>query len=126
MSYGSSSYRKALGNIGFVPAAAMMVFTFTVLVMTGYVGRAVELMETYQFLPLALSFVALATIFASSSTRDPRFYHPVELALTVVYSTILILHAFLSEIQEIVMQFNPWASIVIILLSVIVAGVVGR
>uniref|UniRef100_UPI001186A34D hypothetical protein n=1 Tax=Haladaptatus cibarius TaxID=453847 RepID=UPI001186A34D len=91
-------------------ATALMFFALCGLVMTGLANDVIDYMTKYKFLPLALSFGAYAIVFASSGTRDPRYYHQAEWVLVSFTGVLMVAHAFLTEIQDLVTQYDPWAS----------------
>ena len=107
-------------------ALAMMVFAVMGLIMTGLAGQAVELMEQHQFLPLAASLGALAVIFASSGTRDFRYYHPVESIIVGLTGLAMLAHAFLTDFQDFLASYDPWGAVVLLLLMVVTSAILAR
>ena len=111
-------------NIG--TAIALMFFAVAGLVMTGLAADAIDLMTTYKFLPVAASFGAYAVVFASSGTRNPEYYHPAEWMMVTFTGLLMIGHAFLTEIQDIVTQYDPWSSIAVMILMVLTGAILAK
>jgi len=111
-------------NLG--TAIALMFFAVVGLVQTGLMLDIVDLLTQYKFLPLAGSFAAYAVVFASSGTRNPQHYHTAEWIVVSLTAVVMITHAVMVEIQELVSNLQPWASIVIMVLMVVTGAILGK
>ena len=111
-------------NIG--TAIALMFFAVAGLVMTGLAADVIDLMNQYKFLPLAASFAAYAVVFASSGTRNPNYYHPAEWMLVTITGLFMLGHAFLTEIQDLVASYDPWASIAVMIVMVLTGAILAK
>ncbi|ELZ23635.1 hypothetical protein C475_15228 [Halosimplex carlsbadense 2-9-1] len=107
-------------------ALALMFFAVVGLVQTGLMLDIVDMLTQYKFLPLAGSFAAYAIVFASSGTRNPQHYHPLEWAIVSVTAVIMTAHATLAEVQTLVTNTSPWSSILIMGLMVVCGAVLGK
>lgn len=116
----------AFQSINLISAIAMMVFAISGFVMTGIAGTVIDYLHTYQFLPLGMSFGAIALAFMTSDTRDPRYYHPAESAFVVGTMALMGAHAFMTEVQDFVAQHNPISGAVVIVVMVIASAIVSR
>lgn len=125
MSYNRSTW-DAFQSINLISAIAMMVFAISGFVITGIAGTVVDYLHTYQFLPLGLSFGALALAFMTSDTRDPRYYHPAESGFVVATMAFMAIHAFMTEVQDLVAQYNPVSGLLVIAVMVIASAIVSR
>lgn len=120
------SLLEAFSDVNLISAIAMMIFAFTGFVMTGIAGTMIEYMHTYQFLPLGLSFAALALAFFASETRDPRYYRTWETVFVLLVMAFMVAHAFLTQVQDIIAQYNPISGAAIIVMMILASAVVGR
>ncbi|WP_436924746.1 hypothetical protein [Halosimplex amylolyticum] len=111
-------------NIG--TALALMLFAVVGLIQTGLMLDIVELLTKYKFLPLAASYAAYAVVFASSGTRNPANYHPVEWVIVTLTAVIMTANAFMVEVQSAVQSLNPWASVIIMALMVVTGAIFGK
>ncbi|WP_135365889.1 hypothetical protein [Halosimplex halophilum] len=116
----------AYRELNIVTALALMGFAVVGLVQTGLMLDIVELLTQYKFLTLAVSFAAFAVIFASSDTRNPDNYHVVELLTIAVTSIVMIAHAAFVEVQNLVSNLDPFASIVVMILMVVTGAILGK
>lgn len=124
--YNNRSIGDAFWNMNLGVTIAMMVFAIAGLVQTGLMMDIVEFMTTYKFLPLAASFGAYIVAFAVSGTRDPRYYHPVEWGIVMVTGVIMVAHTAFAEIQDLVAQYDPWASIAVMTIMVVTGAILAR
>ncbi|MFC7142716.1 hypothetical protein ACFQMA_23135 [Halosimplex aquaticum] len=107
-------------------ALALMLFAVVGLVQTGLMLDIVELLTKYKFLPLAASYGAYAVVFASSGTRNPSNYHPIEWVIVTLTAVVMTTNAFMVEVQTAVSNLNPWASVVIMVLMIITGAILGK
>jgi len=126
MTYSNRSMWSAFQSINLVSAVAMMVFTISGFVMTGIAGQVVDYLHSYQFLPLGLSFGALALAFASSDTRDPRYYHPAEWGIVLGTGAMMGLHAFVPQVTDLVANNNPHAGLGVVAIMLVCSAIVAR
>jgi glucose-6-phosphate-specific signal transduction histidine kinase len=124
--HSNRSIKAAFMDLNIGVAFALMFFAVSGLIMTGLAADVIDLMTRYRYLPLAASMGAYAVTFAASGTRDPRYYHPVEWMIVTSTGVLMVSHAVLSEIQDLVTQYDPWASIVIMALMVITGAILAR
>jgi hypothetical protein len=124
--YNNRSIGDAFWNMNLGVTLAMMVFAIAGLVQTGLMMDIVEFMTTYKFLPLAASFGAYVVAFAVSGTRDPRYYHPVEYGVVMLTGGVMVAHTGLTEVQDFVASYDPWASIGVMTLMVVTGAILAR
>jgi hypothetical protein len=117
---------RAYKQLDIGTALALMFFAVVGLVQTGLMLDIVDMLTRYKFLPLAGSFAAYALVFASSGTRNPQHYHPLEWAIVSVTAVIMTAHATLAEVQTLVTNTSPWSSVLIMGLMVICGAVLGK
>lgn len=119
-------YVEAFQSLNIVTALAMLAFGVMGLIMVGLAGDVVSLMETHQYLPLAVSMMAYAVIFASSGTRNPEYYHPAEWFIVVLTGIVMIAHAALAEFQQIVADLWPFGAIVVLFMMILTSAILAR
>jgi len=123
---GNRSALDAYLDLDILTAAALMFFAVVGLVMTGLAGDVVEMLNKHQYLPLAMSFIAYALVFASSGTRNPQHYHPAEWVFVSMTGILMIAHAFLSEVQTLIANNDPAASVVIMFFMVVTGAILSK
>ncbi|WP_459193652.1 hypothetical protein [Halosimplex sp. J119] len=126
MSYRNRSALQAYKQLDIGTALALMLFAVVGLVQTGLMLDIVELLTEYKFLPLAASYAAYAVVFASSGTRDPSNYHPLEWVIVTLTAVVMTANAVMVEVQTAVTNLNPWASVVIMVLMVVTGAILGK
>lgn len=117
---------SAFRRLSILTAFALAVFAFASAVHLGIAGDIISWMETYKLAPFALTGFSLAVIFASSSTRDPRYYHPVEWGIVFTSLAAMAVTTFLSEAESIVASHEPWSQAVLFVLYALAAAIVAR
>ncbi|KAA9404541.1 hypothetical protein EGO51_19290 [Haloarcula hispanica] len=120
------SIEESFKDLNILTAFGLMAFTVMSLTMLGITGDVVSWMETYQWLPLTGTLAAMVVIFLSSGTRDPSMYHPVEVVFTLLSVALMAGHAFLTEVQNFVAQFDPWGTVVVFVIFVIASAILSR
>ncbi|PSQ31651.1 hypothetical protein BRD16_01700 [Halobacteriales archaeon SW_6_65_46] len=125
-SYRRSSLWQAFSNLNVVTAFAMILFAISGLIMTGLAGSIINVLETHQFAPLMVSVFALMVVFASSGTRDVRYYHPAETAFVGVTVVVMFAHAFLTQVSEFIISNNPISGAAVFVLLIATSAIVGR
>jgi|GEM_PF-2629622 len=120
------SIEQAFKDLNILTALGITAYTVLSLTMLGLTGDAVELMETYQWLPLTGSLAAMLIVFISSGTRDPSRYHPVEMVWVVLSVVLLGAHAFLVEVQDFVGSFDPWGTVVVFFVLLVATAILAR
>lgn len=123
---GLQGWTNAMQRISILTATALAVFTFASAVHLGIAGDIITWMETYKLAPFALTMGALALIFASSSTRNPQHYHPVEWGLVVVGIAVMLATTFLVEASSVVAGHEPWSQIALLVLYLVDAAIIAR
>ena len=123
---GGSSWVSSFQKLNIVTSAALMVFAVLGLIMTGLAGQLIDLLETHQYLPMAASFGVMMVIFASSGTRDVRYYHPVEAAIVTVCVVFMVAYGALVEVQDVIIQYEPWSSILVLVLMMVTGAILAR
>jgi membrane protein insertase Oxa1/YidC/SpoIIIJ len=83
-------------------------------------------METYQWLPLTGTLAAMLIVFMSSGTRDPSYYHPVEMVWIGLSVALLGAHAFLVQVQNLVASFYPWGTVVVFVVLLVATAILAR
>jgi len=127
MSYGRNrSALDAYRDLNLGTAIALMFFAVVGLVQTGLMLDIVDLLTQYKFLPLAGSYAAYAIVFASSGTRNPEDYHTAEWIVVSFTGALMLGHAFLVEIQDLVASFDPWSSVLVMSLMVVTGAILGK
>lgn len=125
-SMGAGSIMSSFRDMSLLTAFALAMFTFASAVQLGLAQEIINWLTQYQFAGLAATFMALALIFASSNTRDPRYYNPVEWTLVVLFGLLSVSYTMLAEIQSLVANFEPWSQVVMFALYLGAAAVVSR
>ncbi|GGL60263.1 hypothetical protein [Halocalculus aciditolerans] len=116
----------AYQSVSVVTSFAILLFGVSGAVMLGLATPVIDFLTTYKFLPLAVTGLSLAVIFASSSTRDPRYYHPAEYGVVVATMIVLLAYAFLGEFQAMVSDIGLPARAVLLAMQLAAGGVVAR
>ncbi|SFR85746.1 hypothetical protein SAMN05216559_0131 [Halomicrobium zhouii] len=122
----NSSVLEPFQRMNILTTLAFAVFAVCGLIMMGIAGDVITFLEQHQFLPLAASMGSMAMIFASSGTRNPQYYHPVEWAIVVLTAVAMIAHAFLVEFQDLIAQYQPFGAVAMFLLMAIASAVLAR
>ncbi|QLC34035.1 hypothetical protein EFA46_007405 [Halarchaeum sp. CBA1220] len=130
MAYSSSSgwsgVIRAYKRISILTSFGLLVFALCGLVMTGLAQDAIDLLTRYKYLPWGASMAALCLIFFSSSTRDPRYYHPSEWFIVAGVMGLLAAYAFLTPVQDMMATYSPWSDGVVLSLQIVVGAIVAR
>jgi len=123
---GWSGAIQAYQRISIVASIGLLVFALCGLVMTGLAQDAITLLTQYKYLPWGASMAALAVVFMSSNTRDPRYYHPSEWVIVAGVMLLLGGYAFLTPVQDMMATYSPWSDGVVLALQVLVGAIVAR
>ena len=122
----AGSWTASFQKLNIVTSAALMIFAVLGLIMTGLAGDLIDLLEQYQYLPMAASFGVMMVIFASSDARDVRYYHPVEAAIVTVCVVFMVAYGALTEVQDVITQYEPWSSILVLALMMVTGAILAR
>ena len=120
------SFVESMKRINVLTSLAGIAFGFFGLVMTGLLSEIVELVNTHAMVPLVGSLVSLLVIWASSSTRDPSWYHPAELSIVGTTVALMLVHTFWTPLQNFVAQNNPVTGVVVFLLMLTAGAILMR
>ena len=120
------SIEATFKDLNILTALGITAFTVLSLTMLGITGDAVSLMETYQWLPLTGTLAAMVIVFISSGTRDPSYYHPVEMVWVGVSVVVMGANAFLVEFQDLVASFDPWGTVVVFVVILVATAILAR
>lgn len=126
MSYQNGSIWAAFSKLNVVTAFAMIVFAISGLIMTGLASTIIDLLETHTMAPLLVSVFSLMIIFASSGTRDVRYYHPAESLFVGGVVVVMFSHAFVPQVSDFVAANNPISGAGVFVLLVAASAIVGR
>ncbi|GGN18752.1 hypothetical protein [Halarchaeum nitratireducens] len=123
---GFASTIRAYKRISILSSVGLLVFGICGLVMTGLAQEAIDLLTRYKYLPWGASMAALAIVFMSSSTRDPRYYHASEWFIVAAVMLLLGAYAFLPAVQEMMATYSPWSDGIVLGLQIVVGAIVAR
>lgn len=120
------TFWDSMQRINIVSSAFASLFAFLGLLMTGWLERAVELAQTYSYVPVIAALVSLLIMWASSNTRDPSYYHPAELGIVGGVVGLMLGHAFWPPLAEFVTANNPITGGIMLLLMIVAGAIVMR
>lgn len=122
----ANDWKRAFGQLSILTALGMMLFMVASLTMLGLTGEVVDLMETHRWLPFTATLGALVIIFLSSGTRDPNYYHPVEMAVVLISVAVMALYAFLDAFVTFIGTYDPWATVIVFLFLLLASAILAR
>ncbi|MFH5798563.1 hypothetical protein [Haladaptatus sp. CMAA 1911] len=122
----NQSVAHAFQSLSLLTALALAVFAFASAVMLGIATDVTTWLQSRPLFPAFVSFASLSLVFASSSTRDARNYHPAE--WTVVVSSMLIMasYALVDEVGSFVQSTEPVSQVLLFLLFLACSAVIAR
>jgi len=120
------SFMESMKRINVLTSLAGIAFGFFGLVMTGLLDQIITLVRAHAMIPLVGSLVSLLVIWASSSTRDPSWYHPAELGIVGSTTALMILHTFWIPLQDFVTQHNPATGAAVFVLMLVSGAILMR
>lgn len=117
---------RSLNNLNLLVAVSLMVFAILSLIQVRMMSGFVGFVEAHAMLPLAGSLVAVLVLFASSSTRNPDKYHPIEMAIIAFAVGVMLSIAFFAEVENWVINNNPVAGGAIVVILLLAGAIMGR
>lgn len=117
---------ESFKRLNLLTSAAGIVFAFFGLVMTGVLPEVVDLVESHEMVPLVGSLVMLLVMWASSSTRDPSWYHPAELGIIGGVVALMLVHTFWTPFADFVSTHQPISGLAVFALMLVAGAIVMR
>lgn len=116
---------QAMKELNVIAAFAMGLFFMVSLAMVGLAQIALEWVLSVRLLPLTVSLGLMVIAFLSSGSRDPSQYHWIE--KTYVFFTVGLMTLFAWQPWvDLVMSFEPFGSIVSLILMCIGTAILAK
>lgn len=117
---------SSLNSLNLIVAFALAAFSVFALVQVELMSPLISFVEDHPQLPLAGSLAAIVVLLVSGNTRDPQYYHPVEMAIIGFGVVLMIGISFFDKLRDPVINNNPHAGAAVALIMLVVAAVIGR
>ncbi|MEE6210937.1 hypothetical protein U3A55_12350 [Salarchaeum sp. III] len=121
-----SSLQKSFSVVNIGSAALMLAFGLSSLIMAGLLDPVVSFLTQHRYYPLGATLAFFAVAFASSNTRDFRYYHDAEKGYVAVVTAAMVAYSALSPVQEIVHAFGIYGRITFFGLMMVVGAILAR
>ncbi|GAA0651191.1 hypothetical protein [Salarchaeum japonicum] len=121
-----SSWQKSFSFINVGSAALAVAFGLSSLIMTGLLDPVVAFLTQHKYYPLGATLAFFALAFASSNTRDFRYYHQFEKGYVAVVTALMVAYSALPVVQDGVHAFGIYGRIGFFTAMMVVGAIVSR
>jgi hypothetical protein len=123
---GMSGVWNSLNSLNLIVAFALASFSVFALVQVELMSPLIDFVEDNPQLPLAGSLGSIILLVISGNTRDPQYYHPVEMGLIGAGVVLMVAMSFFDSVRDPIINNNPHAGAAVVLIMLVVAAVIGR